>query len=869
MGNSNTKESRAGDQVDRSAESRRNDSGRSRSRISRGDLGGLLSLQPSRDHGRERHDAPFEHRETKQEREARKLEKERLARAKERERSIREEHVDGGYLVTMGVYTGTEDFSKPIVRQLQIERKLAPFWRGLNDWSENWAEHQLVAAARGLPIPPADALPDPDLLPRPNPQTGTSSSQHLRILTVPMGPRTLSTASDRGGSVPPGSGTPSPTTAAPPKTSSIKPRAKALAAALNVGSRDASSSDLTPKEVFLSHDPCVNGQPIEVYLYKEAAECPICFLSYPPYLNRTRCCGQPICSECFVQIKRSDPHLPEHHPNGEARDPSQGLNPEDPPEMLISEPSACPYCQQPECGVTYDPPPFRRGLVFSTVTSNQDSATAMSSQSSLNSTLSPPAPQQQSGRRRTHSLSATAPNVITTDRVRPDWATKLASARAHQARRAAAATALHTAAFLVGAQESRSILRPPRFGRRNTGTSSPGHDQLGQNNNNSSSSNAGHTDPDLDGRGHAIPAADGARRSRMEELEEMMFMEAVRLSLAAEEERKRKEEKVLRKEAKKRQQEEKKAQKKAGKDPYGGYLSGGSGSSLSLGLGRRRGNSGASTLRAEATIQGAFQTARATDALSSTEPNSKDELAAGGAAGGAVSGKGKGVDRGPQDTSNGEGSTTTDSLPLPVNVNDCRGNSHLRQMSNTSSLMSSMADTPPGSYSGPNFSRADGSGSRPDVECDTSSEPLFNFRSLAELVGVNLDDGSSQQQPQQQTAEATREDGVSGGHVRETSASRSLPHVNEDEKEGVEAEHVESSETALPTKTLTERKRPARLLTNESTLIGTDDDDDNGVSPPKLTVTPGTPMLIEDVAPRETKQLEQSRIMDHPANLTH
>lgn len=120
MGNSNTKESRAGDQVDRSAESRRNDSGRSRSRISRGDLGGLLSLQPSRDHGRERHDAPFEHRETKQEREARKLEKERLARAKERERSIREEHVDGGYLVTMGVYTGTEDFSKPIVRQLQV-----------------------------------------------------------------------------------------------------------------------------------------------------------------------------------------------------------------------------------------------------------------------------------------------------------------------------------------------------------------------------------------------------------------------------------------------------------------------------------------------------------------------------------------------------------------------------------------------------------------------------------------------------------------------------------------------------------------------------------------------------------------------------
>jgi hypothetical protein len=61
-----------------------------------------------------------ERRETKQEREARKLEKERVARAKERERSIKEEHVDGGFLVTMGVYTGTEDFNKGVVRQLMV-----------------------------------------------------------------------------------------------------------------------------------------------------------------------------------------------------------------------------------------------------------------------------------------------------------------------------------------------------------------------------------------------------------------------------------------------------------------------------------------------------------------------------------------------------------------------------------------------------------------------------------------------------------------------------------------------------------------------------------------------------------------------------
>ena len=59
-------------------------------------------------------------RETKQEREARRTERDRVAREKERERSMREESIDGGYLVTQGVYTGPEDYNKPIVRQLMV-----------------------------------------------------------------------------------------------------------------------------------------------------------------------------------------------------------------------------------------------------------------------------------------------------------------------------------------------------------------------------------------------------------------------------------------------------------------------------------------------------------------------------------------------------------------------------------------------------------------------------------------------------------------------------------------------------------------------------------------------------------------------------
>lgn len=59
-------------------------------------------------------------RETKQEREARRMQREKVNRERERERSMREENVDGGFLVTQGVYTGIEDYNKTVVRQLMV-----------------------------------------------------------------------------------------------------------------------------------------------------------------------------------------------------------------------------------------------------------------------------------------------------------------------------------------------------------------------------------------------------------------------------------------------------------------------------------------------------------------------------------------------------------------------------------------------------------------------------------------------------------------------------------------------------------------------------------------------------------------------------
>lgn len=273
-----------------------------------------------------------------------------------------------------------------------------------------------------------------------------------------------------------------------------------------------------------------------------------------------------------------------------------------------------------------------------------------------------------------------------------------------------------------------------------------------------------------------------------------MFMEAVRLSLASEEDRKRKEEKALRKEAKKREKEEKKEEKKAAKKqgthPYGGGSGGTSGSSLSLSaFGRRRGNSAASNLRMEATVQGATNVSRSGDSSPTAEVKDADKPDDQ-----ALGSKGKGVDRGPglEQPAAEASSTSAGSLPIPGN--GARGGSHLRQMSNASSVGSSVAESPSGSYPGLGFQGGDASnrrasaislaGQSEDGDRDGNSEPLFNFRSLAEIVGVNIDDGS-----------ARADDGPD---AEQNAAGGPLPQVVEDEKEEAEAEHVEGPKSTLP-----------------------------------------------------------------------
>lgn len=616
-----------------------------------------------------------------------------------------------------------------------------------------------MAAARGLPIPPADVVP-PELEYRftkkssPDPKDKT-----LKGLTIPIGGRSQSFQSDRSAPLSPSnSSLPPPSPSSPPLASSpntplFRARARTLA---SLTTRNNNQNEMTPREFQLPPDPFVNGQPIEAYLYKDASECPICFLYYPPYLNTTRCCEQAICSECFVQIKRPDPHPPEHEqPDPNAPPVSEEERLAQAEGLLVSEVATCPYCKTPEFGITYAPPPFRRGLTYGSGSNPYQLTSARSSQTSVSSTGISPGP----GRRRGTSLSATSPEVITTDKVRPDWANKLAAARAHAARRSAAATALHTAAYLMNGQgDSRAF---PAFGRRS---------MLRRTSDGMEHAPSAHLSAlAMLAERHASrqqeetrsnnflppPRASSSRRSRVDDLEEMMMMEAIRLSLASEEERRKKEEKEAKKKAKKDEKDRKKEEKAARKtgvfasSPLAGNGDGGS---------------------------SIMERSHSTNSSSLEDDN--------------ASGKGKSVDRNTSpsiDVSSTIDEETTrllmpesppagtsqesllTGIPIPSAAEPFR-RSHLRQMSNASSASSSIGEPPlSGSFPGSNTPPAG------------QLEPLFNFQSLAEaVIGPDGDKGEQSAHvedavPRNSEAEDTVDASLEHNHLPEHTNGQAKP----------------------------------------------------------------------------------------------
>ncbi|SGZ22374.1 BQ5605_C022g09480 [Microbotryum silenes-dioicae] len=282
--------------------------------------------------------------------------------------------VDGGTLEPSShlFASSVQDYSRPVVHRLILERRLAPFHLGLDDYEDEWTVEQIVEALDEAEQQAARKLEDAHAS-----AVEAVIEAEATMQTTPLG----STRKSKDSQV----AVAHATIHRERLAELIKHRERRAAATSNRPHREVARQDLAKQ-----------------YLGK-AVECPICFLYYPPPMVHTRCCDQPICTECFVQIKRAEPTT----------------------THLESEPAACPFCMEPNFGCVYtkEMAPARP-----TVAQNDSNG----SESNFSIVAGVAAEQK----RRRKSFAHTEKDVVTTDQVHPDWEAKVEAIRATVARRA-------------------------------------------------------------------------------------------------------------------------------------------------------------------------------------------------------------------------------------------------------------------------------------------------------------------------------------------------------------------------------------------------------------------------------------------------
>ena len=95
-------------------------------------------------------------------------------------RSHHDDTVDFGSLVPQGVYTGPQDWNQAVVAQLIVQRKLAPFYRPLEEYDESWDDEQILASRKELPENPETAShgETASISPPSKPDVGSSFRSH-------------------------------------------------------------------------------------------------------------------------------------------------------------------------------------------------------------------------------------------------------------------------------------------------------------------------------------------------------------------------------------------------------------------------------------------------------------------------------------------------------------------------------------------------------------------------------------------------------------------------------------------------------------------------------------------------------------------
>jgi hypothetical protein len=183
-------------------------------------------------------------------------------------------------------------------------------------------------------------------------------------------------------------------------------------------------------------------------------------------------------------------------------------------------------------------------------------------------------------------------------------------------------------------------------------------------------------------------------------------------------------------------------------------------------------------------------------------------------------------------------------------------------MSSASSISSSLPDSHAGSYSSPShlqdptasgisLAGASEDGGDHDRDPSASTEPMFNFRSLAEVVGVSLEGENAGRRISRIEAEKAAKQAAENNTPATHSEAK-----HEEAHEGAEVEVIEDVSKDID--------RPA-----EPTISLTPPTNKDGVSsyltPPEVTITPETPAPEDG---DESKQLGYNTPMEHPHEVT-
>ena len=173
---------------------------------------------------------------------------------------------DGGSLSPHGIYPGQRDYNPTHVLKYIKERRLAPFYKGLDDYDDSWTDYQLASMVKEGKLPPTPDSPGGVASTSQPPSSSSTPSLLLPPSVDDHGNLGSSASRIRGMSLAESSQLTTESSASnlnfttnKDKREAIRPRAQTVG-----------SSTLLP----------TRGKPLEVVVYRNAVECPVCFLVF-------------------------------------------------------------------------------------------------------------------------------------------------------------------------------------------------------------------------------------------------------------------------------------------------------------------------------------------------------------------------------------------------------------------------------------------------------------------------------------------------------------------------------------------------------------------------------------------------------------